>query len=66
METNKTRQLWTKEDVRRRLSLQSTRGVDELVRKRMIEKVVLGHKTVRFDPDSIEAAIRRFTIKAIE
>ena len=62
---NGKRQLWTKEDVRRRLNLQSTRGVDGMVKKRMIEKIVLGHKTVRFEPEAVEEAIRKFSIKAI-
>ena len=55
----------TKEDVRLLLNLVSTRGVDELVRRRAIPCIRLGHKTVRFSRRAVIAAVERLTVNAI-
>lgn len=58
-------QLLTKEDLRQRLNLKSTRGVDELVRRRKISVIRLGHRTARFSWPAVQAAIERLTIKEV-
>lgn len=37
--------------------------VEQLTRKKLIPYVRLGHRTLRFDPDEVAAAIKRLTIK---
>ena len=39
--------------------------VDELVRKRKIPVIRLGHRTVRFDFVKVEAALERLELKAV-
>ena len=57
--------LMTKEELRAALNLPSTRMVDELVRKRKIPVIRLGHRTVRFDVATVAAALARLERKAI-
>ena len=57
--------LLDKEELREKLNLPSIRGVDELVRRRKIPVIRLGHRTVRFDWRHVQSAIERFTIKEI-
>jgi hypothetical protein len=57
--------LLSKEEIRHKLNLISIRGVDELVRRRKIPVVRLGHRTVRFSWPAVEAALKRLTIKEI-
>ena len=55
----------TKEELRAALNLPSTRMVDELVRKRKIPVIQLGHRTVRFNLAKVEAALERLELKAV-
>jgi len=57
--------LLTKEELRQRLNLPSTRGVDELTRRRKIPVIRLGHRTVRFSWPAVEAALKKLTTKEI-
>jgi hypothetical protein len=52
-----------KEQLRKMLSLPSTRGVDELMRTKRIPFLRLGHRTVRFDWPKVEKALARFEVK---
>ena len=55
----------TKEQLREALNLPSTRMIDELVRKRKIPVIRLGHRTVRFDLVKVEAALDRLEFKEV-
>ena len=55
----------TKEQLRERLNLPSTRMVDELMRRRKIPYLKLGAKTVRFDFEKVKAALEKFEHKAV-
>jgi hypothetical protein len=55
----------TKEQLRERLNLPSTRMVDELVKKRKIPCLKLGHRTVRFSLPKVLAALAKFELKAV-
>ena len=57
--------LLTKEELRAALNLPSTRMVDELVRKRKIPVIRLGHRTVRFNLAKVAAALERLELKAV-
>jgi hypothetical protein len=57
--------LLDKEMLRQRLNLESTRGVDELVRKRKIPVIRIGHRTVRFSWPHVRAALEKLTVKEI-
>ena len=57
--------LLTKEQLRDALNLPSTRMVDELVRRRKIPVIRLGHRTVRFDLAKVEFALERLELKAV-
>ena len=57
--------LITKEELRAALNLPSTRMVDELVRKRKIPVIRLGHRTVRFNLAKVVGALERLELKAI-
>ena len=57
--------LLDKEGLRQRLNLESTRGVDELVKRRKIPSIRLGHRTLRFCWPDVEAALKRLTVKEI-
>jgi hypothetical protein len=52
-----------KEQLRKKLSLPSTRGVDELMRTKRIPFLRLGHRTVRFDWPKVEKALGRLEVK---
>ena len=54
-----------KEGLRLRLNLESTRAVDELVRRRKIPVVRLGHRTVRFSWPEVRAALDKLTVKEV-
>ena len=55
----------TKEELRLRLNLPSTRMVDELVKKRKIPILKWGHRTVRFQLTKVLAALAKFEVKAV-
>ena len=55
----------TKEGLRTRLNLPSTRMIDELMRKRLIPYMRLGHKTIRFSWVKCEAALARLEIREV-
>jgi hypothetical protein len=55
----------TKEQLRDRLNLPNTRMVDELMRKRKIPFLKLGHRTTRFDFPKVMAAAEKFEFKAV-
>ena len=57
--------LMTKEELRAALNLPSTRRVDELVRKRKIPVIRLGHRTVRFNLAKVTTALERLELKAV-
>ena len=63
--TTRTEGLLTKEELRQRLNLPSTRMVDELVRKRKIPHLKLGHRTVRFNLTKVLGALSKFELKAV-
>lgn len=52
-----------KEQLRERLRLTSTRGVDELMRTKRIPFLRLGYRTVRFDWPKVEKALDRLEVK---
>lgn len=58
-------QLLTKKQLRDALNLPSTRMVDELVRRRKIPVLRLGHRTIRFDLAKVQAALEKLELKAI-
>lgn len=62
---NETDKLLTKEELREKLNVPSTRMIDELMRKRKIPFIKLGHKTVRFDYEKVRAALDKFEHKAV-
>jgi excisionase family DNA binding protein len=57
--------LLTKEQLCAALNVHSTRMIDELVRKRKIPVIRLGHRTVRFDLAKVIAALEKLEIKAV-
>lgn len=57
--------LLNKEELRDLLGLQSTRGVDELVRRRVVSAIRLGHRTVRFCPVALRLELERVTVRAL-
>ncbi|MHA3774789.1 hypothetical protein ACXR0O_24980 [Verrucomicrobiota bacterium sgz303538] len=57
--------LLTKEQLRERLNLESTRMISQLVSRRKIPVIRLGHRTVRFHLPSVLAALARLEIKEI-
>lgn len=58
-------ELLTKEDLRLRLNLPSLRMVEELMRKRKIPYLILGHKTVRFELPKVMEALLKLEKKAV-
>lgn len=58
-------ELLTKEELRQRLNLPSTRMVDVMMKKRMIPYLKWGAKTVRFDWLKVQAALEKFELKAV-
>jgi hypothetical protein len=57
--------LLTKEQLRDRLNLPSTRKIDYMMKKRMIPFLKWGPKTVRFDWVKVQAALEKFEHKAV-
>jgi hypothetical protein len=57
--------LLTKKQLRRKLNLPSTRGVDELVRKRKVPYLRLGHRTLRFSWPAVQAALAKLTVREV-
>lgn len=57
--------LLTKDELRVRLNLPSTRMIDELVRKRKIPVLRLGYRTLRFDLAKVEIALEKLELKAV-
>lgn len=57
--------LITKEEVRQRLGLPSTRMVDALMRQRKIPFLRLGHRTIRFDWRRVITAIEKLELKEV-
>lgn len=57
--------LLNKRELCQALGLTSIRSVDELVRKRKIPCIRLGHRTLRFELADVKAAIARFTVKEV-
>jgi hypothetical protein len=57
--------LLTKEQLRQRLNLPSTRKIDDMMKKRMIPFLKWGAKTVRFDWVKVQAALEKFESKAV-
>lgn len=55
----------TKEELKDRLNLPSTRMVDEMMKKRMIPFQKLGHRTIRFNWEKVKAALEKFEHKAV-
>lgn len=58
--------LLNKESLRIKLGLPSTRSIDELVKRRKIPRIVMGHRMVRFCLADVLAALDRLTIKEIQ
>ena len=54
-----------KKELRKRLSLPSTRAVDEMMRTKRIPFLRLGHRTVRFDWPKVEKALERCEVKEV-
>lgn len=61
--TDKGNRLLTKRDLAKHLSL-SVRGVERLMARRTIPYFVLGHRTVRFDPTRVKAALAKLEVRA--
>ena len=55
----------TKEQLRDRLNLPSTRMVDEMMKRRMVPFQKLGHRTIRFNWEKVKAALEKFEHKAV-
>ncbi len=65
LKENENADFLTKEALRIKLDLPSTRMVDELMRKRKIPYVKLGHRTVRFTWPKVEAALAKLEIREV-
>ena len=59
-------ELLNKEELRQRLHLTSVRGVDEMIKRRKIPVIRIGHRTVRFSWPDVEAALEKLTVRAVE
>jgi hypothetical protein len=57
--------LLTKEELRERLNLPSTRMIDQMMRQRKIPYIKLGHRTVRFDYEKVLVALEKLEYKAV-
>jgi hypothetical protein len=58
--------LLTKEELRQELNLPSTRSVEEMVKRRKIPVIRMGHRTVRFSLPKVLAALEKLTVRAVE
>ena len=65
VDLKKGEHLLTKKQLAERLGLTSTRSVDELVRRRAIPIVRLGHRTARFSWPDVRVAIDRLTVREV-
>jgi len=59
-------ELLTKEELRQRLHLPSTRGVDQMVKCGKIPVVDIGHRTKRFSWPAVLAALEKLTKQAVQ
>ena len=57
--------LLTKDEVRLRLGLTSTRMVTALMQKRQIPYIKLGYRTIRFSWPRVREAIEKFEVKEV-
>ena len=64
-ETPSESELIDKEELRRRLNLPSVRMVEELMRKRKIPYIRLGHRTVRFSWVKVLAALKALEYRSV-
>jgi hypothetical protein len=64
-ETPSEPELIDKEELRRRLNLPSVRMVEDLMRKRKIPFIRLGHRTVRFSWVKVLAALQSLEFRAV-
>jgi len=60
---NSDQRFLDKEQLRMRLSLPSTRAIDEMMRAKRIPFLRLGHRTVRFDWPKVERALERLEVQ---
>jgi predicted DNA-binding transcriptional regulator AlpA len=58
--------LLNKQELRDRLGLQSTRGIDELIRRKKLPVIRLGYRTVRFSLPQVMLALERLTVKEVQ
>ena len=61
---NQTNLYLNKVELAERLRLPSKRAVEEMMRRRKIPYITLGHRTVRFYWPAVEKALAKFEIKA--
>jgi excisionase family DNA binding protein len=59
-------ELLTKEELAARLRVPSIRIIEQMMRKRQIPFIKLGHRTVRFDWVKVEQAVARLETAAIK
>lgn len=57
--------LLTKKQLKEVLNLPSTRMIDELMRRRNIPYLRLGHRTVRFELTAVEKALSKLEVREI-
>lgn len=55
----------TKEQLAAALNVPSTRMIDELVRRRKIPHIKMGHRTVRFVINRVREALDRYEVRAV-
>lgn len=55
-----------KEELRRRLGLSSIRMVEQLMSRRKIPFIRLGHRTVRFSWAAVQESLSRFEVRSLE
>ena len=58
-------ELLTKEELREKLNLPSTRMIDQMMRRRKIPYIKLGYRTVRFDYAKVLMALEKLEYKAV-
>jgi len=62
---SQAKKLLSKDELREALNLPSTRIIDEMMRKRRIPFLKLGHRTIRFDFPRVVEALSRLEVRAI-
>ncbi len=55
----------TKEELRQKLNLPSTRSIDELCRRRVISSIRMGWRTIRFDLAAVLEDLEKVTVRAV-